>query len=326
MPRNDQVTRQLILLRKLEGSRGATLHELSAALPPDLVRHTRTIRRDLEALESTFPLITERRNGQTCWRLMDGYANVLPLALSTTELMALVFSKDLLKPLEGTQIKISLDSALNKATAALPAGGAAYVEQMHSYFSVGMGPHKIYRQHRQTIDQLSRAISQTHTVQMRCYTASRDKTSHREVDPYRLWYADGGLYLIAHCHMRQEVRMFAVDRIRSLTITNHPCQMPLGFDLDAYVRDAFVVMRGKPIEIELLFDRPTTAWVQDRQWHPSQQIRRQEDGCLSMTIQVSDTRELVGWVLHFGSGVQVIRPESFRTKVREEARKISEQK
>ena len=326
MPRNDQVTRQLILLRKLEGSRGATLQELFDALPPDLVRHPRTIRRDLEALESTFPLITERKNGQTCWRLMDGYTNILPLALSTTELMALVFSKDLLKPLEGTQIKISLDSALNKATAALPAGGAAYVEQMHSYFSVGMGPHKIYRQHRQTIDQLSRAISQTHTVQMRYYTASRDKTSHREVDPYRLWYADGGLYLIAHCHMRQEVRMFAVDRIRSLTMTNHPCQMPLGFDLDAYVRDAFVVMRGQPIEIELLFDRPTTAWVQDRQWHPSQQIRRQEDGCLSMIIQVSDTRELVGWVLHFGSGVQVIRPESFRNKVREEARKISEQK
>ena len=326
MPRNDQVTRQLILLRKLEGSRGATLQELSAALPPDLVRHTRTIRRDLEALESTFPLITERKNGQTCWRLMDGYTNILPLALSTTELMALVFSKDLLKPLEGTQIKISLDSALNKATAALPAGGAAYVEQMHSSFSVGMGPHKIYRQHRQTIDQLSRAISQTHTVQMRYYTASRDKTSHREVDPYRLWYADGGLYLIAHCHMRQEVRMFAVDRIRSLTITNHPCQMPLGFDLDAYVRDAFVVMRGQPIEIELLFDRPTTAWVQDRQWHPSQQIRRQEDGCLSMIIQVSDTRELVGWVLHFGSGVQVISPPSFRDKVRVEAQKILEQK
>ncbi len=97
MPRNDQVTRQLILLRKLEGSRGATLQELFDTLPPDLVRHPRTIRRDLEALESTFPLITERKNGQTCWRLMDGYTNILPLALSTTELMALVFSKDLLK-------------------------------------------------------------------------------------------------------------------------------------------------------------------------------------------------------------------------------------
>ncbi len=161
---------------------------------------------------------------------------------------------------------------------------------------------------------------------MRYYTASRDKTSHREVDPYRLWYADGGLYLIAHCHMRQEVRMFAVDRIRSLTMTNRPCQMPLGFDLDAYVRDAFVVMRGKPIEIELLFDRLTTAWVQDRQWHPSQKTTVQKDGRLAMSLRASDTRELVGWVLHFGSGVQVISPPSFRGKVRVEAQKILEQK
>ncbi len=59
--------------------------------------------------------------------------------------------------------------------------------------------------------------------------------------------------------------MFAVDRIRSLTITTHPCQM---------------------------------------------------------TLRVADTRELLGWILHFGSDVRVIQPESLRKKVREEARKI----
>lgn len=64
MPRNDQVTRQLILLRKLEHSRGATLQELSDALPIDLARHIRTIRRDLEALESTFPLSSPWRSRQ----------------------------------------------------------------------------------------------------------------------------------------------------------------------------------------------------------------------------------------------------------------------
>jgi DeoR/GlpR family transcriptional regulator of sugar metabolism len=52
MPRNDQVTRQWFLLQKLENSRGATLQELADALPEDLSRHLRTIRRDLEALES----------------------------------------------------------------------------------------------------------------------------------------------------------------------------------------------------------------------------------------------------------------------------------
>jgi predicted DNA-binding transcriptional regulator YafY len=105
---------------------------------------------------------------------------------------------------------------------------------------------------------------------MRYYSASRDTTNRREADPYRLWYTDGALYLIAHCHQHHEVRMFAVDRVRALTITNRPCQLPLGFDLDAYVRDALVVRRGQPIEVELLFDRPTAAWAKDRQWHQSQ--------------------------------------------------------
>ena len=119
--------------------------------------------------------------------------------------------------------------------------------------------------------------------------------------------------------------MFAVDRIRSLTLTNRPCQMPLNFDLDAYVKDALVVMRGTPIEVELLFDKPTSAWVKDRQWHPSQQTTEYKDGRLAMSICAADTRDLVGWVLHFGSGVRVVSPTSFRDKVRAEAQKTCEQ-
>jgi predicted DNA-binding transcriptional regulator YafY len=253
---------------------------------------------------------------------MDGSRHMPTLTFSPTELMALVFSRDLLKPLDGTYLKTSLDSAFHKAAAALPPEGTTYVRQMRGYFSVGLGSHKTYRQHQHTIEQLTRAIGQTRTVQMRYYAASHDSTRRREVDPYRLWYADGALYLIAYCHLRRDVRMFAVDRIRSLTITNHPCQMPLGFDLEAYVRDVLVVMRGKPIEVELLFDRPTSAWVRDRQWHPSQKISEHKDGCLTMVLRVADTRELLGWILHFGSGVRVIQPETLRDQVREEARKI----
>lgn len=325
MSRNDQVMRQWLLLKKLEYAHGATLQELADALPEDYPRHLRTIRRDLEALAVRFPLVSQQVNRRTRWRLMDGYRQVPPLALSPTELMALVFSRNLLKPLDGTEIKTSLDSALNKAAAVLPAEGAAYVQQMQGYFAVGLGPHNVYRQHRRTIDQLTRAIAQNRTVQMRYYSASRDKTDRRDVDPYRLWYMAGALYLIAYCHTRRDVRMFAVDRIRSLAITNHPCQLPLGFDIEAYVRDALVVMRGTPIEVALLFDRPTAAWARDRQWHPSQQLHDHKDGRLTMTLRVADSRELVGWILNFGSGVRVLQPASLREKVREEARKIFSQ-
>ncbi len=322
MPRNDQVTRQWLLLQKLEGERGVTLEELSGSLPEDLGRHPRTIRRDLEALEVRFPLIVERVQGQTRWRLMEGYRHLPPLAFSTTEMMALVFSRDLLKPLDGTLIKASLDSALNKATSLLPANAMAYVRQMQGYFSVGLGPHRVYRQHRQTIEQLTRAIAQTRTVQLRYYSASRDTTTRRDVDPYRLWYAAGALYLIGYCHRRSDVRMFAVDRVRSLAITSRPCQMPLAFDLEAYVRNALVAMRGKPVEVELQFDRSTAAWVRDQIWHSSQQLTALKAGRLKLAIEVGDTRELLGWILHFGAGVQVIKPESLKEKVREEARRI----
>jgi predicted DNA-binding transcriptional regulator YafY len=324
VPRNEQVTRQWQLLRQLENPRGATLQELASSLPDDYPKHLRTLRRDLAALEAAgFPLFTERVNGQTRWKLIEGYRHIPALTFSPTELMALTFSRRLLKPLEGTQIQASLDSALNKATAALPPQGLAYVRQMEDLFSVGLGPHKIYRRHRHTIDHLTRAIAQARTVQMRYYSASRNTTTRREVDPYRLWYAGGALYLIAYDHRRREARLFAVERIRSLTLTDHPYQMPLGFDVDAYVQDALVVMRGKPIAVELLFTKPTTAWVKDRLWHPSQHLTQLKDGRLRMTLKVADTRELVGWILSFGGGVRVVQPEALQARVKEEARKVA---
>jgi predicted DNA-binding transcriptional regulator YafY len=322
MSRNDQVIRQWYLLKRIENQRGATLLELERSLPEDYRSHQRTIRRDLQALEVRFPLIMERASGQVRWRPMDGFRNVPALAVSPTELMALIFSREMLKPMKGTEIKASLDSVFNKAAASLPAEGVSYVRELQGYFSVGVGSHKSYGEHTGTIEHVSRAIRMKRTIQMRYYSASRNKTTRREVDPYRLWYTTGALYLVGHCHLRRDVRVFAVDRIRALAMTNHPYQMPLGFDLEAYVQDALVVMRGKPITVELLFDKKTAAWVKDRQWHPSQKLAPVKGGALRMTLQVAETRELLGWILSFGAGVRVFAPESLNETVRKEAQKI----
>ena len=323
MPRNDQVIRQWHLLRLLESSSGLTMQEMADRLPADYLRHHRTVRRDLEALEAGgFPLVNERVDGQVRWRLMDGFHKIPAMSFSPTELMALVLSRSLLKPLEGTQIQTAVDSAMKKAAAVLPPASHDYLQQVQSVFAVGLGPHKNYRQHRSTIDILSQAIDKHRTVQMRYFSASRLRTTRREVDPYRLWYAAGGLYLVGFCHLRKEPRMFAVERIRTVTPTDHPYQMPLGFDLDAFVQDALTVMRGPRIHVELLFDKATTAWAKDRIWHPSQEVKVRKDGRMTMTLAVADSRELLGWILSFGSGIRVIRPQSLADAVASEAKKI----
>ena len=323
MPRNIQVTRILHVLRRLEAPEGATLGELARALPEDAPRHPRTLRRDLQALEDLgFPLYTERADGEVRWKLLEGFRRIPAPAFAPSELVALVFSRQLLTPLEGTELHAALDGALAKVQRALLPAGAAVLQQLHGLFAVGLGPHKRYREHRETVDRLTQAIHRHRTVQVRYYSASRNATTHREVDPYRLWYAQGGLYLVGHCHLRNEVRLFAVERIRSLTITDHPYQLPLHFDLEAYVRDALLVMRGRPVGVELLFDKATSAWARDRIWHSSQEATLREDGRLRLRLKVAETPELVGWILSFAGGAQVIGPPSVRDAVRRAAERI----
>jgi predicted DNA-binding transcriptional regulator YafY len=327
VPRNDQITRQWHLLRRLENTRGLTLSQLVEAVPDEYPNNTRTVRRDLEALEAVgFPVVTERHHGQTRWRLIEGFRNIPALGFSATELMALTFSRKLPQPLEGTEIQAALNSALNKVASALPPQGHEYIRALDNLFSIGLGPHKNYQQYTKTVDLITQAIDKTRTAQMRYFSASRGTTSRREVDPYRLWYAAGGLYLIAYCHLRKDVRLFAVERIRSVALTDHPYQMPLGFDVEEYVQDALMVMRGRRIDVELLFSEKVAAWVKDKLWHASQESFPMKDRRLKMTLKVADTDELVGWILSFGSQVRVVNPESLRIKVRDQARKIAASK
>ena len=49
------------------------------------------------------------------------------------------------------------------------------------------------------------------------------------------------------------------------------------------------------------------------------------DGCLTLSLEVADTPELVGWILSFGAGVRVVQPETLRRQVLAAAAKIVDQ-
>jgi predicted DNA-binding transcriptional regulator YafY len=195
---------------------------------------------------------------------------------------------------------------------------------MREFLSVRFDPHKTYRTHREIVDRVSRATAERRTVQIRYFSASSGKTGRREVDLYHIWYAAGGLYLIGYCHSRRDVRMFAVERIRSLTITDHAYQLPLDFDVEAYVQDALVVMRGRQIHVELRFDRATAARARDRIWRPRQQLTPLRDGRLRMTLRVADTEQLEV-DLEFLRGVRVMKSSALCEEVQQEAPAVARQ-
>lgn len=90
MPRNAEVIRQWTILREIERARGAgvTIDELAALCNVT----TRTIRRDLQALEeSGFPLYDDKAHddGKTRWRVNGQAFKGLSAGLTVSELCAL---------------------------------------------------------------------------------------------------------------------------------------------------------------------------------------------------------------------------------------------
>jgi len=135
---------------------------------------------------------------------------------------------------------------------------------------------------------------------------STGRETMRCVDPYQVWAMNGCFYLIGRCHLRNAVRTFVMDRIKGLTVLEETFQFPENFSLDDYLQTAFRVMRGNPEIVKVWFRSSAAQVVTERIWHPTQEIREQEDGSLVVTLEVPISYEVISWVLGFGAAAKVL--------------------
>ncbi len=154
---------------------------------------------------------------------------------------------------------------------------------------------------------------------MRYYSLSRDAETDRRVDPYHVTLFNGGLYLVGHCHLRREVRIFAVERIRAVDTLPETFTMPADFDAEVYLRGAWGIVRGDLITVRVVFAPAVAPPVRGRLWHASQELRELPGGQLEMRLTVADTLEVRRWLLGFGAGVEVVAPPALRDAIRHEA-------
>ena len=73
-----------------------------------------------------------------------------------------------------------------------------------------------------------------------------------------------------------QLRTFAVDRIRSLSLTEERFE-PVDREEDAFAH-SLGVHQGAPERIEIEFDPRIARYVKERLWHSSQEIEEQADG------------------------------------------------
>ena len=90
--------------------------------------------------------------------------------------------------------------------------------------------------------------------------------------PYRLAYAQGGLYLLAYVPEYREVRTFAVERIQDMSLLEERFT-PIEELPDAAFPHSLGVHSGPPERVEIDFEPAVADYVRAREWHPSQQLR-----------------------------------------------------
>jgi predicted DNA-binding transcriptional regulator YafY len=127
------------------------------------------------------------------------------------------------------------------------------------------------------------------------------------------------LYLVAWCHLRQALRIFAVERMRAVTMLRRTFTVRADFDADAYLNKALGIVQGELVTVKVVFAKSLAPYIRERVWHPTQKLRDLPDGRLEMTVDVADTLELRRWILGYGVAVEIIAPAALRHWLRTEA-------
>jgi predicted DNA-binding transcriptional regulator YafY len=304
--RGDQLARQWRILRTIESrNHGATVAEL--AQQEDC--HSRTIWRDLAAIqEAGFPLYSEKDGQKSRWSFVEGYTFHLPVPFTVTELMSLYFYRDILRIFKDTVFYESLDELFRKVRSTLPQESLSYLRRIEQAFHIGFKPFKDYSSFKEVIKQINEAVLSLRVLEMRYYSMSSKRETTRKVDPYKVWFFNGTLYLIGWCHVHDEIRMFVLDRIRLLHVTDQRFIPPDDFDLDEYMRDSFGVIHTDVEKVVIKFDPSLERYLKENIWHPSQVFKKDKDGSVVLAMEVGGLVEVMSWVLGFGRQAEVLEP------------------
>ena len=154
------------------------------------------------------------------------------------------------------------------------------------------------------------------------------KAMERVIEPYFIEPAAPGhaSYVIGYCHLRDSIRTFKIERIESAELTPEPYVIPPDFDANEYLGSSWgIVVEEEVKTIKLRIEDPEIMRLMgETVWHPSQVLEKQKDGSMIMTLKVTDTYELLSWILGWGEKMEVLEPSEIREAVIEKADAVKE--
>jgi len=283
-----------------------------------------TLKRDLEYMRNRLnaPIVWDREAGGYCFAGPErGAAQYeLPgLWFSAQEVHALLTMQHLLLGLDsGGLLGPHIQPLLARLQALLGTADNA-TEEIHKRIHIlGMAARRVALDHFAVIGS---ALLRRKRLLISHHVRARDEVIERAVSPQRLVHYRDNWYLDAWCHLRNDLRSFAVDAIRRAEILEQPTKNVPEKTLDAVLGSGYGIFSGKKVAwAKLKFTAERARWIAMEQWHPRQRSRYLEDGSYLLEVPYSDSRELVMDILRHGGDVDVLAPAALRREVEAQLR------
>lgn len=280
-----------------------------------------TFKRDLEKLRSNFnaPIIYDHDSGGYKFDKPNaGKKFELPgLWFDESEATALVLMQHLLSGLDqGGLIGPYIAPLMSRIDAILGSGETPSKELRKRIKVLGMGSRKTPINN---FADIGRALLNRSRVQISYYARSTNKESEREISPQSLIYYRDNWYLDAYCHLRNDLRSFAVDGIRACKVIDKKATDISSKELNEYFANSYGIFSGKATKkARLRFTAERARWVSTETWHPNQVGTFDDEGNYILEFEYNQDPELVMDILKHGASVEVLAPQSLINHVQSE--------
>ncbi|HEX6318008.1 MAG TPA: YafY family protein [Burkholderiales bacterium] len=168
------------------------------------------------------------------------------------------------------------------------------------------------------------AVLRRQRLWIRHYNRKDDRETEREISPQRLVHYRDNWYVDAYCHLREDLRSFAVDAIRAAELREARAKEIPAPELDAHLGAGYGIFAGREVAwAKLRFTAQAARWVAAQEWHPKQRSHAEVDGSYLLEIPYAHEQELLMEILKFGADVEVLAPASLRSRVADALRRAA---
>ena len=168
----------------------------------------------------------------------------------------------------------------------------------------------------QYLDIIIRAIRTDHRLHIG-YKKFQAEGYEKVVCPYALKLFHQRWYLLARTEDDQ-MRIYALDRITMVELTDEPFDMPQGFSPQAYFSEYFgVLTTDTPMaHVVLRAHKWMPNYLRTLPLHHSQRELASTEAYTDFSYDIRPTSDFLGELLRHGDGIEVLEPQELREKMR----------